>query len=517
MNSPLNDPASRGSASDDDHAGTPPDALADGLTNADRDHSGQPLPARVRRAPFKGDRAVEAGLTWSQQEIWALIEKAAPHDHVYNVVEEFRVPPGVRPTEDECLDALSFLLSRHESLRSVFPAKPGGRVVQRVLTEGELPVEFVDTPTTTGEEIAALKAYFATRRFAFADELPLRLVLLVTDGRVWGGVYVFSHMAVDWYALQHLAVEVTEYFRNGRTLPPLPPDAMTSAGLAAWQESPPGIRKRDRTLAHVASLYRDRPPLALPPAVADLPEESAYRQASLRSRAAHHAATRIAERTGQSVAAVIVGATALLLRDLTGSNRVDLHLTSSQRFGRDSRTTIATLMQETYFSVDLVGADLLQAVKRSWLAAITAFQNSGCDADSMNRLLADLGGGPDAPLTFSYCINDRRTLPADTAVRRDVSAADLLPHTAFTWLPVTEEEPFYLIVDDGEDEGLDGGEGGGAHLEFSLTCDVRHVPEAVMETFLRDLERSLVALADSDSGSGIGADAGSDTGSGSDA
>lgn len=126
----------------------------------------------MRRAPFKGDRAVEAGLTWSQQEIWALIEKAAPHDHVYNVVEEFRVPPGVRPTEDECLDALSFLLSRHESLRSVFPAKPGGRVVQRVLTEGELPVEFVDTPTTTGEEIAALKAYFATRRFAFADELP---------------------------------------------------------------------------------------------------------------------------------------------------------------------------------------------------------------------------------------------------------------------------------------------------------------------------------------------------------
>ncbi|MFF5447220.1 condensation domain-containing protein [Streptomyces sp. NPDC012888] len=458
------------------------------------DRSGQPLPARVRRALFTGDHAVEAGLNWSQQEIWALIAKSAPHDHVYNVVEEFRVPAAARPTEDECVDALSFFLSRHEALRSVFPEGPDGRVVQRVLTEGYMPVEFVDTPTTDGGETEALKAFFATRRFAFADELPQRLVLLVTNGRVWGGVYVFSHMAVDWYALQHLADEVTRYFRNGRTLPPLPAGTQTSAGLAAWQESPAGIRKRDRTLAHVTSLYRDRRPLALPPAVVDLPDEAAYRQAALRSHAAHHAAARIAEDTGLSVAAVLVGATSLLLRDLTGSDRVDLHLTSSQRFGRDSRTTVATLMQETYFSVDLADADLPQAVRRSWLSAITAFQNSGCDADSMNRLLAELGDGPDAPLRFPYCVNDRRTLPADTAVRRDLSAAGMLPRTTLTWLPVTEQEPFYLIVDDGEGDG----EPGGAYLEFSLTCDIRHVTEAGMETFLRRLEHSLVTLADSD-------------------
>ncbi|MEU6866282.1 condensation domain-containing protein [Streptomyces sp. NPDC046876] len=478
---------------------------ADRDRDRDRDRSGQPLPARVRRAPFKGERAVEAGLNWSQQEIWALIENSAPRDHVYNVVESFRVPPAVRPTEDECLDALSFFLSRHEALRSVFPRKPDGRVIQRVLAEGELPVEFVDTPTAEGEEIAALEGFFATRRFSFADELPLRLVLLVTEGRVWGGVYVFSHMAVDWYALQYLAEEVAAYFRGGRTLPPLPPGTMTSVGLTQWQESPDGIRRRDRTLAHVASLYRDRPPLGLPPAVADLPDESAYRQAALRSRAAQHAAARIAEDTGLSIAGVIVGAAALLLRDLTGSDRIDLHLTSSQRFGRDSRTTVATMMQESYFSVDLTGADLLQAVKRSWLSAITAFQKSGCDAYSMNRLLAELGGGPEAPLSFSYCINDRRTLPADAAVRRDAPAADLLPDTVLTWLPVTEQEPFYLIVDDGEEHGgEDGGEDAGeagehgrAYLEFSLTCDIRHVTEDRMESFLRELERSLVALADS--------------------
>ncbi|MDJ0463865.1 hypothetical protein [Streptomyces sp. H27-C3] len=156
---------------------------------------------------------------------------------------------------------------------------------------------------------------------------------------------------------------MTEYFRSGRTLPPLPPDTKTPTDLAVWQESPAGIRKRDRTLGHVASLFRDRTPLALPHAVANLPEGAAYRQAALRSRAAHYAVTRIANSTGTSAAAVIVGATALLLRDLTGSHHVDLHLTSSQRFSRESRSMVATLMQETYFSVDLADADLPQAVK----------------------------------------------------------------------------------------------------------------------------------------------------------
>ncbi|MET9959970.1 condensation domain-containing protein [Streptomyces sp. NPDC006326] len=449
--------------------------------------SGQPLPSRLGHAPFTGRRATEAALTWSQQEIWALIENAAPHDHVYNVVGEFRVPAGSRPTEAECLEALSFFLTRHEALRSVFPRDRDGRVVQRVLAQGLLPVEFVETqPQTPGDEaVEELKAFFATRRFSFADELPLRLVLLVTEGRVWGGVYVFSHMAIDWYGIQHLADEVTRYFRDGRTLPPLPEDTMTSADLAVWQASPAGIRKRDRTLGHVASLFRERAPLALPPAVADLPEEEAYRQAALRSRAAHHAVARIADLTGTSAAAVIVGATALLLRDMTGSDHVDLHLTSSQRFSRESRSMVATLMQETYFSVDLAHADLPEAVKRSWSAAITAFQNSGCDADSMDRLLAELGDGADTPLRFSYCINDRRTGAADGSKPRAEPAADLLADTAFTWLPVTEEEPFYLIVDDGED-----------HLEFSLTCDIRHIPEPGMESFLRELEHSLVALAD---------------------
>ncbi|MFC4611472.1 condensation domain-containing protein [Streptomyces maoxianensis] len=453
------------------------------------DHSGQPLPSRVRHAPFAGSRGIEAGLTWSQQEIWALIENAGPHDHIYNVVEEFRVPSDVRPTEAQCLEALSFFLSRHESLRSVFPRGEGGRVVQRVLPEGRLPVEFVDvvdTGTHTDEQVTALKEFFGTRRFSFADELPLRLVLLVTKGQVWGGVYVFSHMAIDWHGLRHLADEVTEYFRSGWTLPALEPNTKTPVDLAVWQKSPAGIRKRDRTLGHVASLFRDRTPLALPPAVADLPEGTAYRQAALRSRAAHHAVAHIADSTGTSAAAVIVGATALLLRDLTGSRHVDLHLTSSQRFGRESRSMVATLMQETYFSVDLADADLRQAIKRSWLSAITAFQNSGCDADSMNRLLAELGDGADAPLWFPYCINDRRNLPADGTKPRDVPAASMLADTVLTVLPVTEEEPFYLVVDDGLD-----------HLEFSLTCDIRHVTEAGMESFLRELEGSLITLADS--------------------
>ncbi|WP_175408155.1 condensation domain-containing protein [Streptomyces sp. TRM64462] len=454
---------------------------------SDGAHGGQR--AGTRYAPFTGTRGVEAPLTWSQQEVWALIERAMPHEYVYNVVGGFRTPADLPLTVERCLEALSFFLERHESLRTVFPRDGSGRVVQRVLSEGRLPVEVVGTTPSDAERTAAAhRTSLGARRFSFADELPLALVLLVVDGRVWGGVYAFSHMAVDWYGIQHLAGEVTAYLRDGREPPPLPGDAMTPAALAAWQASPEGMARRERTLRHVESLYRDRPPLGLPPRVPGAPTEAVYRQARLRSRAAHRAVGRVAARTGVSTGAVVNGAVALLLRDLTGSGRVDLHLTSSQRFGPEARRMVATLMQETYFSVDVTDADLPEAVRRSWRAALTAYQNSGCDADGMAALLARLGGGPDEPLRFPYCVNDRRGLPSFPAAgaKADATpAASLLPDSALDWPAVTEEEDFYVVVDGDDDL-----------LAFSLTCDTRHFTEAVMERFLRDLEGSLVRLAD---------------------
>ncbi|MET8585532.1 condensation domain-containing protein [Streptomyces collinus] len=449
-------------------------------------HNDDTPPPEPRYASFTGARSADAHLTWGQQEIWALIEKAIPHDDAYTITGSLPLPDDLRLTETQCLDAVSFFLSRHESLRTVFPRSGDGSLRQVVLREGRLPVQVVHTDLDgVAGQSGVLRESFAARPFDYHRELPVRLALVVAQGRVRSVVYAFSHLAVDWYGLLHLLDEVERYLRHGENLPP-ESTLMTPVGLAHWQVSPEGVAKRDRTLRHVESLFGDRAPLALPPAVGGSAAGERYVQARLRSQAAHAAAGRIARGTGVSTSAVLLGATALLLRDLTGSTHVDLHLTSSQRFDQRTRTMVATLMQESYFSVDVDGVDLREAVRRSWRSALTAYQNAGCDKAGMDDLLARLGQGPRDPLCMYYCVNDRRTRPESAPLGEgdDADLDRLLGKTVLTWPEVTEQEPFYLVVDSD-----------GQHLDLSLTCDVRHFPATTVEQFLRGLERSMVHLA----------------------
>ncbi|MDT0447625.1 condensation domain-containing protein [Streptomyces hesseae] len=443
-----------------------------------------------KQAAFTGTRSVEAGLTWSQQEIWSLIEDAAPEDHVYNVVGVIDVPDGTRVDELRCLRAVSFFVSRHEALRTLFPRDRHGRVSQRVLREGVVPVAVArtDEPDTAGLGVAgltaALREDFGSRPFSYADELPVRIGLVVSGGDVRAAVYAFSHMAVDWFGLDALLQEVRAYFRDGETLPPLADDATRPADLANWQASPEGVAKGTRALRHIEATFGGRPLLFLPPALGTDAAGPGHHRAALRSPAANLATGVIARHMGMSTTSVVLGCAAALLGETTGSGTVDLLLTSSQRFDRDLRHMVATLMQEAYFSVDVTGADVFEIIKRSWRASISAYRNAGCATDALAALLGRLGDGPDAPLKLLHCFNDKRGRTEPVPLAPGTDPQDLLDDSTLTRLPVTEREPFYLVVD-GDQEAM----------EFSLTCDAAHFTPADTEGFLRALESSLVTAA----------------------
>lgn len=445
-----------------------------------------------KQAAFTGTRSVEAGLTWSQQEIWSLIEDAAPEDHVYNVVGVIDVPDGTRLEEDRCLRAVSFFVSRHEALRTLFPRDRHGRVLQRVLREGSVPVAVAHTDgTDVAGPAAAFREDFASRPFSYADELPVRIGLVVSGGDVRAAVYAFSHMAVDWFGLDALLREVRAYFtstptpRDGGTLPPLADDAPRPADLANRQASPEGVARGARTLRHIETAFGGRPLLPLPPALGTPTTGPRHHRAALRSPAANLATGVVARHMGLSTTSVVLGCAAALLAERTGSGTVDLLLTSSQRFDRDLRHMVATLMQEAYFSVDVTGAaDVFEVVKRSWRASITAYRNAGCATDALTELLGRLGDGPDAPLRLSHCFNDKRRRTEPVPLAPGTDPRDLLGDSTLTWLPVTEREPFYLVVDEDGDA-----------MEFSLTCDAAHFAPADTEDFLRALENSLLTAA----------------------
>ncbi|MCC3777709.1 hypothetical protein, partial [Streptomyces sp. UNOB3_S3] len=209
-----------------------------------------------------------------------------------------------------------------------------------------------------------------------------------------------------------------------------------------------------------------------------------HHRAALRSPAANLATGVIARHMGMSTTSVVLGCAAALLGERTGGGTVDLLLTSSQRFDRNLRHMVATLMQEAYFSVDVTGADVFEVIKRSWRASIGAYRNAGCATDALTALLGRLGDGPGAPLELLHCFNDKRARTEPVPLAPGTDPRDLSAGSTLTRLPVTEREPFYLVLDGDRDA-----------MEFSLTCDAAHFTAADTEDFLRALESSLVTAA----------------------
>jgi hypothetical protein len=440
----------------------------------------------VHHVPFRGRRETKAPLTWGQQWIWALLRNAGEEDSDYNIVGSFEVPQDRRLTQELCEETLAFFLSRHESLRTVIATGPDGPH-QHVLREGRLEYQLValDTATQLPQAAASWSADFAARRFDFATDLPVRLVLFSYGGHVRAGVYVFSHMAVDWYGLHCLLDEIRCRLR-GEPLGPDPDDEATPVGLAAWQTSPSGRIKHARTLAHMENLYREQPPLPLPDDPDSLGDRPLHVQTRLISRAAKAGVSRLATTLGVTTSAVLHGTLAVVLRELTGRERIDFQLTSSQRFTRTTRTMVATLVLEGYFCVNVADARPEDVIRRCWSSAVTAHHNAGCDMAGFNELLARLGNGPDQPLRVGdYCFNDKRMDLDPSPVDPAAHIADLLRHSELTWPQVTEKEPFYVVVDNNGDA-----------LEVSLTFDTRHLSAAGAEKLLRGLELLIVQLAD---------------------
>ncbi|MFG2939710.1 condensation domain-containing protein [Streptomyces sp. NPDC048282] len=434
---------------------------------------------------YSGKRSLDAALNWGQQEVWDLIEKEIPEEYIYNILGSFQISAAEHLDETQCLRALSFFLSRHESLRTVYPKNGNGQVFQRVLSEGQIPVEVVSTslPELEGT-ISVLRGSFATWRFNLQTEPPVRVALVIAEGRVSGVVYVLSHMATDWHGMQQLSEEVVSYFKNGEDISTLAEYLFTPVDLALWQMSPEGAAKRDNTLRHVESLFESRVPLGLPPRLPEAPDSTELRRASLWSRASREAVNRTAHAAGVSTSAVILGTAVSSLRDCTGSNIIDLYLTSSQRFTKRVRSMVATLMQDTYFSVDLTGADVGESIKRSWVAALTAYQNSGCDYSSMHQLMDRLGKIHNQPIRINYMINDKRSDATPGPVDRDRDIEALLGESVLSWIPSAESWSFYLDIEDDGDA-----------LVLSLTCDIRYFSPKYIEDFLLDLEIALIEHA----------------------
>ncbi|MFF1950963.1 non-ribosomal peptide synthase/polyketide synthase, partial [Kitasatospora herbaricolor] len=199
-----------------------PAGLAAGLHNAGA--ARQALVPRPRREPMP--------LSFAQRRLWFLQQFGAPS-------ATYHMPLALRLSGD--LDraalsaALADVMTRHETLRTVFP-HIAGVPYQRVRDTAEVAVPL--TVRAAGEaEVPALLREVAVRGFDLTAEVPLRaeLFALAPDEHVL--LLVMHHIVGDGWSMGPLARDLATAYtaRQGGGAPAWPPLPVTYGDYTVWQ------------------------------------------------------------------------------------------------------------------------------------------------------------------------------------------------------------------------------------------------------------------------------------------
>jgi hypothetical protein len=431
---------------------------------------------------FAGDGSGVAELSWGQQEIWSVLRGK---DSSLPMGGARELPPG--QTVADVTAGLSFIMSRHQALRTKLRFGPGGQTQQVVHDSGEITVDVVDAGDGDPSEVAAaVAAGYKARKFDYEHEWPVRMAVITHQGTATHVVQVVCHIALDAFGLAALYDDFDH--RADRTEPIT---AMQPMEQASRQQGPSGRRAHDASMR-----YLERQVASLPDrqfkASAD-PRQPRFWQLTLDSPAGYQAATMLAARLGLSTSPVLLAAFAVALSSVTVSPRVGMHLVVSNRFRPGFANSVSPLMQTCLGVLDADGP-FEEVVRRALQSALGAYKNAYYDpagkGEVCRRLIAERG----AELDWDVVFNDRRVLSrelagADPAADGAPSLRDELTRSTLTWGDRNDQpqQTVFLDIYDAPDT-----------LRCEVFADTHFVSPADMEGLLRHIETVLVdaALAD---------------------
>ncbi|MGW8554511.1 amino acid adenylation domain-containing protein [Streptomyces tubercidicus] len=322
------------------------------------------------------ERPATVPLSYAQRRLWFL-------NRLEGGSAAYHMPLAVRvrgPLDRDALRAaLTDVVARHESLRTVFP-ETGGEPRQLVRTE--VPVE-PETHACAPEHLEAALTAAITRKFDLIGELPLRAHLVSVGDQEHVLLLVVHHIAADGWSMRPLARDVSLAYaaRGAGTAPAWEPLPVQYADYTLWQRELLGHDTDPDSLAtRQTGFWRT--------ALAGAPDELQLPYDRPRPRTAGHqgatvsvtlgpdthaALVRLARESGASpFMAVQAGLAALLQRWGAGT---DIMLGTSVA----GRTDVAlddlvgffvnTLVLRTDVSGDPTFRELLERVRESDLAA----------------------------------------------------------------------------------------------------------------------------------------------------
>ncbi|OEV05565.1 non-ribosomal peptide synthetase [Streptomyces oceani] len=203
-----------------------PARLAQHLDSAAR--SRPTLRARV-------DRPARPPLSFAQRRLWFL-NQMRPDDASYNLPMAVRLQG--RLDVGALRHALSDVLTRHESLRTVFrdPDRESGSPTQEVLAYGDAQPSLTVVDCAP-DQAAELLHSSAQRGFDLAHELPVRAELLDLGAEGYVLLLVVHHIAADGWSMGPLAQDLAAAYaaRTDDRAPDWSPLPVQYVDYALWQ------------------------------------------------------------------------------------------------------------------------------------------------------------------------------------------------------------------------------------------------------------------------------------------
>ncbi|RZI95631.1 MAG: amino acid adenylation domain-containing protein, partial [Microbacterium sp.] len=340
-----------------------------------------------------GPRPERVPLSMAQQSMW-LMNRFDTASSAYNIPLAVRLSGSL--DIDAMSSAVSDVLARHESLRTVFPDSDDGPYQQVVDTE-QVPFDLTPVPVTEAELHTALSE-FATEGFDVTVAPPLRIRLFATSESEFLLVLVVHHICADGASMSPLARDVMVAYsaRTAGAAPLWQPLPVQYPDFALWQREVLGDPADTQSLAAKQIAYWSET-LSGTPELLELPTDRPRpSRQSMRGdfvdfgiqSQVYDGLERLATARGASLFMVTHTALAILLSRLSGTDDIAIGTPTAARHDQSLDDLVGmfvnTLVLRTEVHAGDGFGDLLARVREHDL---NVFENSDVPFESLVETL----------------------------------------------------------------------------------------------------------------------------------
>jgi len=431
---------------------------------------------------FAGDGSGTGELTWAQRNVWWMI----------GVLRTVRMVGGTMPLEEgttveHIVHLLSFIMSRHQSLRTRIRTDSDGNPVQVLYDSGEVALEVHDVEE--GQEPAEL-AESIRQRFDKAPldiehDWPVRMAVIRKDRTPVYFAALYSHMAIDGYGFEALIDDLLANLdrETGEHLSPR--DGIQPLELVRQQQSEASLRQSAFSIRYWEQLLMGIPPRRFNESTDK--REPRWWTANYDSPGAFKALRVLADQLEMHTGPILMAAYAVAMAKVTRISPSVLRTVVSNRFRPGFAKSVSVLAQPGLCVVPVDGLPFGEIARQAFRGQLAAGKHGYYDPRDLWALLDRVNTERGVELDLLCYFNDRRRAMAEMPqgplpTIEDITEA--LPHSRWKWAvrKASPDVKAYLNVNGKADT-----------LNYDLLVDTHALSPMEQLSVMREIEAALVS------------------------